>query len=164
MFYIRQYFIDKYSKILDKDIATNIELGIYNLVIKYCTDKKINLAWKEPKFRKKYVTIGHKILANITYTPNSEDVIYKLKNKLYNPLELASFTHKELYPELWAKLDIEIMKKYLSKTPEQEHDGFFTCKKCKSKKTTYTQAQTRSADEPMTTFVTCLICDIHWKF
>jgi transcription elongation factor S-II len=24
--------------------------------------------------------------------------------------------------------------------------------------------QTRSADEPMTTFVTCLVCDKHWKF
>lgn len=35
---------------------------------------------------------------------------------------------------------------------------FFQCSKCKEKKTTYYQLQTRSADEPMTTFVTCVVC------
>jgi len=34
----------------------------------------------------------------------------------------------------------------------------FKCRKCKSEKTSVSQAQTRSADEPMTTFVTCLEC------
>lgn len=42
-------------------------------------------------------------------------------------------------------------------------DGLFTCGKCKLKKCTYTQAQTRSADEPMTTFVLCCNCGHRWK-
>ena len=62
------------------------------------------------------------------------------------------------------KLNQINLQKHINNIPEQQHDGFFTCKKCKSKKTTYTQAQTRSADEPMTTFVTCLSCDFRWKF
>ena len=40
----------------------------------------------------------------------------------------------------------------------------FTCFKCKSNKCTFYQLQTRSADEPMTTFVTCLNCGNRWKF
>ncbi len=40
----------------------------------------------------------------------------------------------------------------------------FTCGKCKQNKTTYRQLQTRSSDEPMTTFVTCLNCGNRWKF
>lgn len=40
----------------------------------------------------------------------------------------------------------------------------FECGRCKSTKTTYTQKQTRSADEPMTTFVTCGNCKNRWKF
>ncbi|KAL0321750.1 UNVERIFIED_CONTAM: Transcription elongation factor TFIIS [Sesamum calycinum] len=40
----------------------------------------------------------------------------------------------------------------------------FTCGRCKKKETTYYQMQTRSADEPMTTFVTCVNCGNHWKF
>ena len=39
------------------------------------------------------------------------------------------------------------------------------CRSCKRKtKCDYYQMQTRSADEPMTTFVTCLECDTRWKF
>ncbi|XP_954220.1 transcription elongation factor, putative [Theileria annulata] len=42
--------------------------------------------------------------------------------------------------------------------------GQFKCNKCNSKITTYYQLQTRSSDEPMTTFVTCLNCNNRWKF
>ncbi|KAD7480331.1 hypothetical protein R6Q59_009082 [Mikania micrantha] len=40
----------------------------------------------------------------------------------------------------------------------------FKCGRCGKRKCTYYQLQTRSADEPMTTFVTCVNCDNHWKF
>jgi len=40
----------------------------------------------------------------------------------------------------------------------------FTCHKCGKNETTYFQLQTRSADEPMTTFVTCVACGNHWRF
>ncbi|CAM9134683.1 unnamed protein product [Ectocarpus sp. 12 AP-2014] len=46
----------------------------------------------------------------------------------------------------------------------KETEGMFECGRCKSTKTTYTQKQTRSADEPMTTFVTCSNCKNRWKF
>ena len=45
---------------------------------------------------------------------------------------------------------------------KEVESGLFTCNKCKKSKTTYYQLQTRSADEPMTTFVTCLNCNIRW--
>ena len=41
--------------------------------------------------------------------------------------------------------------------------SLFTCGRCKSIKTTSTQKQTRSADEPMTVFVLCLNCNMRWK-
>lgn len=40
----------------------------------------------------------------------------------------------------------------------------FTCGKCKQKKVSYYQMQTRSADEPLTTFCTCENCGTRWKF
>jgi len=39
-----------------------------------------------------------------------------------------------------------------------------TCGKCKQSKVAYTQAQTRAADEPMTTFCECMNCGNRWKF
>nr|PVC54064.1 transcription elongation factor [Theileria orientalis] len=46
----------------------------------------------------------------------------------------------------------------------QKSKGQFKCGKCNSRQTTYYQLQTRSSDEPMTTFVTCLNCKNRWRF
>ncbi|CAK5066649.1 unnamed protein product [Meloidogyne enterolobii] len=40
----------------------------------------------------------------------------------------------------------------------------FRCGKCGQNNCTYSQMQTRSADEPMTTFVFCRSCGNRWKF
>uniref|UniRef100_A0A1D1YY00 Transcription elongation factor n=1 Tax=Anthurium amnicola TaxID=1678845 RepID=A0A1D1YY00_9ARAE len=48
--------------------------------------------------------------------------------------------------------------------PTQAETDMFRCGKCGERKTTYFQMQTRSADEPMTTFVTCIVCNNRWKF
>ena len=39
----------------------------------------------------------------------------------------------------------------------------FKCGRCKSRKCTYYELQTRSADEGMTTFITCINCGNRWK-
>ena len=41
--------------------------------------------------------------------------------------------------------------------------NLFKCRKCGSRETSYYEVQTRSADEPMTQFITCLKCDNRWK-
>ncbi|BGP44300.1 transcription elongation factor TFIIS [Rhodotorula kratochvilovae] len=48
--------------------------------------------------------------------------------------------------------------------PQQAETDAFQCGKCKQRRCMYYQMQTRSADEPMTTFVTCLSCNNRWKF
>lgn len=168
MYYKRQYYIQKFSNILKLEIdnpkVLNLEKGIFNESIKYCREKSIELKWSNIDFSNKYLKLARKILANITYTKNAEQVKNNIINNIWSPESIASKTHEELYPEYYTELKTKIMEKYKNNVPEQQHDGFFTCGKCKSKKTTYTQAQTRSADEPMTTFVTCLNCDNRWKF
>ncbi|KAK2068203.1 hypothetical protein P8C59_002859 [Phyllachora maydis] len=47
---------------------------------------------------------------------------------------------------------------------EKSFSSTFKCSKCGEKKVSYTQAQTRSADEPMTTFCECTVCGNRWKF
>jgi len=47
---------------------------------------------------------------------------------------------------------------------QQAETEAFQCGRCKQRKCRYRQAQTRSADEPMTTFVTCTVCHNRWKF
>lgn len=43
------------------------------------------------------------------------------------------------------------------------NSGVYRCPKCKSNNTSYTERQTRSADEPMTVFCRCMSCGARWR-
>ncbi|KAI8816500.1 transcription elongation factor S-II [Fimicolochytrium jonesii] len=58
----------------------------------------------------------------------------------------------------------EALSEAISAQDTQAETDMFQCGKCKQRRTKYFQMQTRSADEPMTTFVTCLNCGHRWKF
>ncbi|XP_057190540.1 transcription elongation factor A protein 1 [Triplophysa rosa] len=85
-----------------------------------------------------------------------------------SPDRIAKMTAEEM-----ASDELKEMRKNLTKEAIRDHQvatsggtlsDLFTCGKCKKKKCTYTQVQTRSADEPMTTFVFCTECGNRWKF
>ncbi|KAI5184929.1 transcription elongation factor S-II [Nematocida homosporus] len=73
--------------------------------------------------------------------------------------EMKSKELKELEAKI---LERSILDSTIAKQ-EAETDIFF-CNKCKQRKCTYRQLQTRSADEPMTTYVHCVVCGNNWKF
>ncbi|KAF8237239.1 transcription elongation factor [Tricholoma matsutake] len=62
------------------------------------------------------------------------------------------------------KIKEENFHKSLAAEEQQAETDAFQCSRCKQRKCRYRQAQTRSADEPMTTFVTCVNCNNRWKF
>ncbi|CAN3374041.1 hypothetical protein DIURU_001753 [Diutina rugosa] len=93
---------------------------------------------------------------------------HRLLTGAIEPAAFIKMTPKEMAPESLKKEMEEMHKKNLfdAQEAQQEHaiSDRFECSKCKGRKTTYFQMQTRSADEPLTTFVTCLNCDNRWKF
>ena len=62
------------------------------------------------------------------------------------------------------KIEDENLFKSLAAQEAEAETEAFQCSKCKQRKCRYRQAQTRSADEPMTTFVTCTVCGNRCKF
>ncbi|KAM4691494.1 transcription elongation factor A protein 2 isoform 2-T2 [Rhinophrynus dorsalis] len=87
---------------------------------------------------------------------------------IITPEQIAVMSCEEM-----ASNELKEMRKAMTKAAIQEHQmaktggtqtDLFTCSKCKKKNCTYTQVQTRSADEPMTTFVVCNECGNRWKF
>jgi transcription elongation factor S-II len=107
-----------------------------------------------------------KIMGNIHFNKNSNFVLGKIKYSLWEPDKIVSMSPQELYPDLWEELILKNVKKMamLGKSKQEQGTGMFKCGKCKLNNCTYFQMQTRSADEPMTTFVTCLECSNRWKF
>jgi len=166
MAYRRETFIKKASEYLglksDDVIILNIEKGIFNQSVKTCKEKNTPLKWSNNIFTSIYAKIARKILANISYTPNSEAFKDRILTGDVDPYSIATFTHENMNPEMWSELRINTLKKHITKQ-EEVGDGMFTCNVCKSKKTVYYQMQTRSADEPMTTYVTCTNCNKKWK-
>jgi len=141
--------------------AKNIEIGIYNFSLEEAERRNIVKKWDNPYFTMLYTRKLISILNNI----NNEDVKDMLKNRKVKAQDLAGMTHQELNKERWAALleakRLKDENKYMPRL-EASTDNY-TCGNCKSKKCTYFQLQTRSADEPMTTFVTCLDCGKRWK-
>lgn len=63
----------------------------------------------------------------------------------------------------WEQANEDKINNQCGITGDLKKASLFTCGRCKSTKTTSTQKQTRSADEPMTVFVLCLNCGKRWK-
>ena len=78
----------------------------------------------------------------------------------YSPEQLASNARRDDNAKIREHATNEAVR---GQRKEASTDAF-KCGKCKQRKCTYYQLQTRSADEPMTTFVTCVNCDNRWKF
>lgn len=144
----------------DKD-GDNLERAIYNYAIKQAEDKHIVKKWENQYFSELYFNKFRMIYMNL----KNPEVMKLLTDKKVKAHELPFMTHQEILPEKWKTLieDLKIQNqnKYTPKI-EASTDNF-TCYKCKSKECSYYQLQTRSADEPMTTFVTCISCGTRWK-
>jgi DNA-directed RNA polymerase subunit M/transcription elongation factor TFIIS len=82
------------------------------------------------------------------------------------PEEFANTSEMDRHPERWGEILKQVAErdKALHSKKKTANTQMF-CSGCKKKTNCdYYQMQTRSADEPMTTFVTCLECDKRWKF
>lgn len=104
--------------------------------------------------------------------------LLNIKNKI-NPQLAHDIYNNAISPERFVEMSQEEMKSEDLKQKEDEmhkkclldmqvakplvESGMFECSKCKQRKCSYYQMQTRSADEPMTTYVQC-VCGHRWKF
>ncbi|KXT15432.1 hypothetical protein AC579_10584 [Pseudocercospora musae] len=90
--------------------------------------------------------------------------VYTMK---ITPKRFVAMTSDELKSEEMRKedaaLEKENMNKAMTAQEEKAISTTFQCGKCKQQKVAYSQAQTRSADEPLTTFCECTVCGNRWK-
>jgi transcription elongation factor S-II len=149
-------------------LAINIEKGIFNYSIKKAKQTNIVRKWENKYFVQIYTdrvkTIYFNLNSNVSSCNN--ELIEKIKNKVIKARDLTFMNHQEMNRKKWEKLIQEKIKRDKNLTSDNlaASTDEFKCYKCKKRKCTYYQLQTRSADEPMTTFITCLNCGNRWKF
>ena len=157
----------KYNFTNDKlqKIALNIEKGIFNHTLSNHNAQDWN-----NMFETYYIYCCVTVYSNLnpdSYLKNV-NLIRRLFYGEFKPEELAYFDAEKRFPERYS----ETMANYEASLPkyaekvniEDMPDGMHSCGKCKSRKTTYYQLQTRSADEPLTTFVQCINCQKRWRY
>ena len=157
---LRQDGINRINKFVNDDIKSiEIEEGIFSFSNNYAIENN-----------------NYDILIDI-YNHNLENILSNLDNSKINntyiikvieqnlmPLnEIGGLSPEKLFPEKWKQIIdkrewLEYKKKNMATT------NIFYCNRCGKRKCTFYQLQTRSADEPMTTFVNCLVCGNSWKF
>ena len=148
------------GKLENPNASLNLEKGIFNYSLKEADNRKIIKKWDNKFFVQIYLSQLKSILNNL-----NDKWITEINTGNIEPHKLAFMTHQELNHERWSVL---IEKK--SKIDQNKYEtnleaatDTFTCRKCKNNKCTYYQMQTRSADEPMTTYCQCCVCGNRWK-
>ena len=158
---------------ISKEEQEKLEEIIFQTSFGIATKNNIRRCWPANKaslntqFQDLYMATARRIIGNL-----SQDSYVKNKNlwERYTTKELtleqiAYQNYYELCPEHW-----QVMLDKQSKRERIQLEGDFSraterwqCNGCKMRKCTYYELQTRSADEPMTIFITCLNCGKHWR-
>ena len=176
------------------ELARNIERSVFNYSIKQtgirastsigtfkAPEKQIYSDWRKslkPSWNCRYFKSIYKTKLACLLAEMKRGKLPQLisENKL-DPRKLAEYPPDVLSPDgPYSKAMLLHRNKQLTMEEanrrDPEYEGVLKCGKCARDKcdkcthrnTDYFQLQTRSADEPMTTFVTCMCCSHKWKF
>jgi len=158
-------------ELLEKQIchpySRNIEKSIFNYTIEVAEKNNIICDWSETIFKNLYLSKLRCIYSNLKENSYIKNENFK-KNILNNKIDhknIAKLTAYDIYPENWKVLFDKKARKDKKKhelKPEAMTDTY-KCRKCGSRRCSYYELQTRSADEPMTQFINCLNCNNRWK-
>ena len=168
---LRAYAVDKIAEIYSLPAASakvrNTEISIQNWVYAHTTNPEENASWENPHYRTLYKQRLQSIPFNLRKNPAVVEA--GTQTKTVNPAEIGKMTPDQLWPDgPYAKAVIknretDLQKQMLKAKEDDAYEGLLTCPKCKGKKTSYYQMQTRSADEPATNFCSC-VCGHRWRF
>ena len=92
----------------------------------------------------------------------SDKILKLIEEKKIDADKIAFMKDNELLPEKYE--DIFKKKEIQNSISKNEGSTAFECKKCGERNSEITQRQTRSGDEPPSTFIQCLKCGYKYKF
>lgn len=146
-----------------ESISGNIEKSVFNYTIREATTKNIVRKWTNEYFVHLYTDKLRSVYMNLTSSTTFMNSI--IKGDVVAK-DVAFLSHQQINPTRWKDIIEKKQVRDESKLTSgvKSNTSLYTCKKCKSKNCTFYEAQTRSADEASTIFVTCLDCGRNFKY
>jgi DNA-directed RNA polymerase subunit M/transcription elongation factor TFIIS len=171
---LREYARTGFTRALGAGAAArNCERSVYNWAVQETRGVQDDPSWENRLFRARYKqkafgllkelergpevsteiqVVGDKVSLDVRIVPQ---LVKRLQRKELDAKNLARYSADVLWPDgPYAKKAFDIKRKDLAKEAarakgDEGYSGMFTCRRCKSKRTTFYLLQTRSADEPM---------------
>ena len=160
---MRSYAIEKLSLSLNSKIAKKLEKSIYNYTISKAKTYNVVRSWESSTFKSFYKNKFRTISYNLQHGVLKE----KIENNTWDIIDIPFLEPWELWPEKYESYFQKKLAKEMNQlknmSEEENISGIYVCRKCKSDCTTCFSLQTRSADEPMTNYITCKKCSYRWK-
>lgn len=168
---IRVHVRNAFTGLLNHPAPINLEKSIFHYAVQRISLYNDVPSWENITFRDIY---KQKYCSVIQHVRNPvcplRDMI---NNKVVKSYHVPTMTAVQVWPdgpyatlrETRKRAEEHRLALAAAMEDENSYDGMFKCGKCKNTKTSYYQMQTRSADEPMTCFITCLnpSCRNRWK-
>ena len=145
----------------------SLERSIFEVTFEHAQKNYIPLNWRAPLFCEAYRQMVRSVFSNIhPKSPvNNPRLLQRVIEGEFPLSRIPTLTSYEMYPENWFELKDKLIQreqKILEGNKSRATDQF-KCRRCHKRECTYYELQTRSADEPMTIFITCLNCGKEWR-
>jgi DNA-directed RNA polymerase subunit M/transcription elongation factor TFIIS len=141
-------------------ISTKIEQGLMKWSYEYCTKKDSVVPTYLAKRQDLIANMDCEKIGNKFFVKRIKDKTLKLGDKdIKDYDEIPYLSPAEMFPEKWSD---EINRKIIreEKTKNIATSDLYKCGRCGARKASVAPpVQIRSADEPMTTYITCLVCN-----
>lgn len=166
---MRDKVVQNFTEVTSSAVAGELEAQLLYSIVNYCKLNGIDVDWANRVFwntyRSKAISLYENLRTDGTVA-NTENWAKKLLSGEVDPKAFVEMPAEELCPSRWKDALDKIVETEIRLYSKNVSAAIYLyCSRCKKKsKCDYYQMQTRSADEPMTTFVTCLECDREWKF
>lgn len=160
-------FQSRLGSIFTEKQYDELEMTILKLAFVEAKQRNVLRHFENNLFTFCYSTVVRRLLGNMdptSYVKNA-GFLPKLLNGDLTFETLLSMNIMDYAPHLYTDLhDRQLLreKQQLEGNKAMATD-MFKCNRCHKRECTYYELQTRSADEPMTKFITCLNCGAHWR-
>lgn len=150
--------LDKFM--LDQEKSSKIEESIFEYSLIYSRNNSLSDDLIYAVYRDKLEDILNNLDPNSSIKNNY--LLEAIQTGKIEASRVGFMTPSELFPKTWEKI-LQKREYQKNKAENLASTDLYKCYKCGESKCKVTQMQTRSADEPMTTFVNCLVCGFTFK-
>jgi transcription elongation factor S-II len=155
------------GSVLSTQDLVKLELAILQSAMTDSTNKQVFKHFDNSLFQTVYMQSLRRFIGNLdpnSYVKNAF-LLKKIIQKDLTIDNLATMNIMDYSPTLYTELNDRMLlreKQQLEGNKALATD-LFKCGRCHKRECTYYELQTRSADEPMTKFISCLNCGNHWR-